>query len=539
MNTKKNLAFLLLSCLCLTAATTSYAQVQPSTQPAQQTPPNAPLELPDFLVTGKAVVDIAAGAKQTPQKPFRLSTSELDSLNPTEKFPAPAVPNRSMPSFYRNRNVNSSYVDASFGSYTTPALAAGTEVRVGDYTIDAALDGLYAADWTPGASILNAGLALSSSYIAPEKFYLFGKGLTETDLLVRHNEYTLFADSTAPSRATTRLFAAVATEAVVAEAPISAQLHWNSHSLADQGREAVGDQRIRGRLRARLAKSYQGTIDIDMQTRGDASYPFMQATVMKAFGDSSLHMQATLGAQVATNTAAESRVGLLADLSAAYEADEFMSYGLALRSGIRALSFSDQLMVNPYLSVSSLIDVPYELLNIAATAKYHPSQQLQVLGRVSATRTVRSPLWVDAASFQFDLTYHEVTLLAGSVELFYRPSSSDVLSAAATAQSARLETGREATYVEPVRIDATYRRTFSPDVQAALSMQYVGRRYVDLDNSRQVDAFLNVQLRTSYAVSKALDLQITADNLINSTIMVWNGYRERGIFVSGGVSMRL
>jgi hypothetical protein len=206
---------------------------------------------------------------------------------------------------------------------------------------------------------------------------------------------------------------------------------------------------------------------------------------------------------------------------------------------MRALSFSDQLMANPYLSVSSLIDVPYELLNIAATAKYHPSQQLQVLGRVSATRTVRSPLWVDAASLQFDLAYHEVTLLAGSVELFYRPSSRDVLSAAATAQSARLETGREATYVEPLRIDATYRRTFSPDVQAALSMQYVGRRYMDLDNSRQVDAFLNVQLRTSYAVSKALDLQITAENLINSTIMVWNGYRERGIFVSGGVSMRL
>lgn len=539
MSNSKSFVFLVLTCFYLTGAIETFSQGQSTSQPpGQQTPPNAPLELPDFLVTGKAVVDIAAGAKQTPQKPFRLSTSELDSLNPTEKFPAPSVPNRSMPKFNRSRSVHHSYVDASFGSYTTPELAVGTEFTAGDYIIDAAFDGLYADDWTPGASIVNAGLALSSSYEAPEKFYLFGKGLTETDLLVRHNEYTLFADSTAPARSTTRMHAAVATEAVVADIPIAAQLHWNSHNVIDQGADGVRDQRIRGRVQAQLAKSYRGAFDIDLQSRGDASYPFMQAAIGKTFGDSLLRMRATLGAQLAASTAAQSRVGLLADLGAEYEADEFMSYDLSLRSGMRALSFAEQLIINPYVSASSLIDVPYELLNVAATVKYHPSQQLQVLGRVSAIRTVRSPIWVGAASFQFDLAYHEVTLLAGSMEMIFRPTARDVLSASATAQSARLATGLEATYVEPVRIDATYQRTFSPDLQTVLSMQYVGRRYVDLENSRQLDAFLNVQIRASYALSKTLDIQVLADNLINSTIIVWNGYRERGIFVSGGVSMR-
>lgn len=539
MSITKCFGFLLAACLCGTAAVDVFSQGQPPSQsPSQQTPPNAPLELPDFLVTGKAVVDIAAGAKQTPQKPFRLSTSELDSLNPTEKFPAPAVPNRSMPKFSRNRSVYHSYVDASFGSYTTPALEAGTEFSAGDYIIDAAFDGRYSADWTPGASILNAGLALSSSYVAPEKFYLFGKGLTETDLLVRHNEFTLFADSSAPTRVTTRLYAAVATEAVVADIPISAQLHWNSHNVVDQGADDIRDQRIRARLQAQLNKSYRGAFDVDMQSRGDASYPFMQATISKAFGDSLLRMRATLGAQLATTTAAESRMGLLADLSAEYEADEFMSYGLSLRSGLRSLSFADQLIVNPYVSTAWAIDVPYELLNLAATAKYHPSQQLQVLGRVTVNRTARSPVWVSAPSFKFELAYQDVTLLVGTLEILYRPASRDLLSATATAQSATLATGLEATYVEPVRIDATYQRTFSSDLQAAVSMQYVGRRYVDLENSRQLDAFLNVQIRAAYALSKTLDLQVTADNLINSTIIVWNGYRERGIFVSGGVSMR-
>ena len=40
---------------------------QPGTQQSPQ--PNAPLELPDFLVTGKALVDVASAAKHVPTRP--------------------------------------------------------------------------------------------------------------------------------------------------------------------------------------------------------------------------------------------------------------------------------------------------------------------------------------------------------------------------------------------------------------------------------------------------------------------------------------
>jgi outer membrane cobalamin receptor len=69
-------------------------------------------------------------------------------------------------------------------------------------------------------------------------------------------------------------------------------------------------------------------------------------------------------------------------------------------------------------------------------------------------------------------------------------------------------------------------------------MQYVGKRYVDIENTGQLDAFLNVRMQGSYAASSTLDVVFNADNLINSTIILWNGYRQRGIFVSGGVSWR-
>jgi hypothetical protein len=513
--------------------------VKAQVQQPQTGAPNAPLELPDFLVTGKAVVDIAGGAKQTPQKPFKLTTRDLDSLNPNEKFPSPLVPNRPLPEFKRKRSNHTGYVDVLYGSYVSPELAAGSEFLVGDYRIDAALDAGYSSEWVPNASILNAGLALSSSYVAPEKFYLFGKGLTETDILVRHNEYTLFADSLAPTRRTTRLSAAVATEALVGDVPVSANLHWNLHDVTDSGAATTSDNRIHGGLAGDFGRGYRGRVDLDLQSRSDDSYPFVEAAFSRTIGDTALKVQLTLGAQYATNTSGESRTGLLASASLEYENSAFMSYGVQVRSGLAPTRFSDVVLRNPFVSRDVLIDIPYDVVQVVAQMKYHPSQTLQFLGSLNARRTARLPVWTDAARSQFGISYLDATILQGSIEMHITPSSADRLLAVATVQSAILKDGATVPYYEPLRVDVSYSRQFSRDLRASVAMQYVGKRYVDIENTGQLDAFLNVRMQGSYAASSTLDVVFNADNLINSTIILWNGYRQRGIFVSGGVSWRL
>lgn len=510
------------------------AQVQ---QP-QTGAPNAPLELPDFLVTGKAVVDIAGGSKQTPQKPFKLTTRDLDSLNPNEKFPSPMVPNRPLPEFKRVRSNSAGYLDVMYGSYVSPELAAGSEFVVGDYRIDAALDAGYSQDWVPNASLLNAGLALSSSYVAPEKFYLFGKGLTETDLLLRHNEYTLFADPQAPLRRTTRFNAALATEASVGDVPLTADVHWNMHSITDTGDSTTADQRIHGGLSGVFGRGYRGTVHLDLQSRNDDSYPYVEAAVAKTIGDSALKVHLSLGAQYATNTNGESRAGLLASASLDIENSSLFSYGLQIRSGLSPARFSDIVLQNPYVSRDVLIDLPYDVVQIMAMIKYHPSQSLQLLGKINARRTARLPMWTDAARNQFVISYLDATILQGSFEMHVLPSAADRVLAVATVQSAITESEATVPYYEPLRIDVSYNRQITQDIQANVAMQYVGKRFVDLENTSQLDAFLNIRVQASYAASSTLDVVCSADNLINSTIILWNGYRQRGIFVSGGVSWR-
>jgi hypothetical protein len=512
---------------------------QAQTGAPQPPAPNAPLELPDFLVTGKAVVDIAAGVKQTPQKPARFAANDLDSLNPTEKFPSPTVPNRSLPRFSRARTVTSSFIDVAFGTYTTPALDAGTTFKADAYRVDLQADALYTKDWQPKARLLDIGASVGSSYVAPEKFYIFGKGLTETDVSARHRSYSLFALPDAPERRTTRIFAGVQTEATVAEQPVTASLYWNLHSLADGSADALHDQRIHGDASARLGKRYDAEIQVDVQSRAQQAYPFLQASVGRTFGDSAVRFDAMLGGQYATSTAGLVRIGLVAEVSFDHQISELFTYGGSLYSGLRNAGFSKLLSDNPYLNGTTLVDVPYDIINVGLSGKYHPSQRLQVSVHVGFRQTTRSPIWTDTLAGRFDVLYKDITAVTFQAEMQYQPSLRDQILLVSTAQSAVMSDDKAAPYVEPFRLDAVYRRYWSADISTNVGLQYVGRRWTDASNSLELDGFLNLYAQLRYAVGRGMDVVVNADNLVNSTIILWNGYRERGIFVSAGVSWRM
>lgn len=512
---------------------------QAQTGAPQPPAPNAPLELPDFLVTGKAVVDIAAGVKQSPQKPARFAASDLDSLNPTEKFPSPTVPNRSLPRFSRQRTVSNSFVDVAFGTYTTPALAAGTTFTADEYRVDLQANGLYTHDWQPNAKLLDIGASIGSSYVAPEKYYLFGKGLTETDVVVHHRNYTLFALPQAPERSTTRIFAGIQTEAHVAEQPVTASLHWNLHSIADASEDALNDQRIHGEASAQLGKRYQAAMQVDVQSRAEQAYPFMQASIGRTFGDSAVRVGTSLGGQYATSTAGLVRIGLMAAISFDHEISELFSYGGIVYSGLRNAGFSKLLDDNPYVNGATLVDVPYEIVNVGLSGKYHPSQRMQVAVNVGFRQSTRSPVWTDTLTGRFDVMYKDITAVTLQAEMQYQPSLRDRIVLVCAAQSAVMSDDKAAPYVEPLRLDAVYRRYWSADLSTNIGMQYVGRRWADVSNSLELDAYLNLHAQIRYAVGRGMDVVVNADNLVNSTIILWNGYRERGIFVSAGVSWRL
>lgn len=528
--------------LCVYVLLLSAALV-PCSLVAQQpaTAPNAPLELPDFLVTGKAIMDIAGGAKQSPQKPAKMARAELDSLNPTEKFPTPLVPNRPLPMFGRSHKVSSSYADMSFGSYVSPSITAGHSMALDNYLIDVEGGASHSQQWQPGAFRTDVGATLSSSYLAPDKFLFFGKGLTETDLSVRNSNYSLYADTTAPVRSLLRASAGLTTEAFISEIPFVAGVSWNTSRVNDLSGLSRVDSRLHGDVRCDLGSQRTSNLSfsIDAQSLDSVSYPFIQAGGSTSLGDSVARITVGGGLQYAKTSAGDSRLGVELRANGLYFASASTTLSASARSGLRRSSFSDMLAVNPYLSATALVDVPYDIFDLRGAWKYHPTMRFQTVLGIGMRRTEREGIWQNTDQRTFAPAYCATTSIDLSAELLYRLSERDQLAGGFRLRNVSLDSNRKATYVEPLKLDLLYRRLWSDALTTSASIQYVGKRRISMYTNEELDAYLNVAIALDYGLGSGLHLTLKADNLINSSIILWNGYRERGIFVSGGITWRM
>jgi hypothetical protein len=155
----------------------TFAIAATAQQPAPQ-PPNQPLELPEFVVTGKERVDIPAGAKHAPTKPPAVKGALLDSLNDLEKQPLPALPMDPVLKLRRTERFYPGYATVSLGQYMTPALSGGYTVLAGGYRLDAHANIEGSAGHVDNAAYSKIDIRGLSTYVAPEKFIVFGGSTT-------------------------------------------------------------------------------------------------------------------------------------------------------------------------------------------------------------------------------------------------------------------------------------------------------------------------------------------------------------------------
>ncbi|MFM8772125.1 MAG: hypothetical protein ACKOE4_08950, partial [Candidatus Kapaibacterium sp.] len=321
---------------------------QPAPQPSTQ--PNAPLELPDFLVTGKALVDVASAAKHVPTRPPTFTLAELDSLNPTEKLPPPLAARRPLPLFMRKDDYSPGYVDVSGGAYLTPSLQAGYSLRTGGYTLDLAGGIEHSEGWVDGSGYTTAQARLNSSYVAPEKFLFFGKGLTETDVQLRHQAFSLYADTASlRDRSSVNLLAGVQTEAKVENVDVIGTFGWSNIGLTTTAPDTLGNASASDNaITANVSCAWSGagvrsSVDVDMrlQSLNGSSYSFIEALYGRRWNAGAWIVGVSAGPQIGWTKTNETRAGLMARALAQNVLSPNSTLRLELSSGMRPTSFAD------------------------------------------------------------------------------------------------------------------------------------------------------------------------------------------------------
>jgi hypothetical protein len=202
------------------------------------------------------------------------------------------------------------------------------------------------------------------------------------------------------------------------------------------------------------------------------------------------------------------------------------------------VAFGDLYSTNPYLDNALVVDVPYDVVAIGGTLKYHPSIRFALSGSLQLRVTEREPVWYSSASGLFALHYLAVRRFDASIDARYAASASDELRFDATLTQANVVDSAAQPYVPVALVSLIYRRDWTSALSSDLGVVYVGQRWADMSERVALSGYVDLRARVEYAVTPSLNVMLRAENILSSTIVLWEGYRERGFFATAGLTWR-
>lgn len=530
-----NLQYFIGACIILASASLVNAQQPPATQP----PVNQPIELPEFIVTGTDRVDIPGSVKQTPSKPPIIGAARLDSLNPVEKQPVPVLPPKPLAAYSRTQIFYPGWLQASFGQYLTPDVTGGYSLDASGYRIDANALFTLSDGWAANTSYSKVGVQAVSSYVAPEKFIVFGGSTTEVDVGYTGSSYKLFGATVVQDRCTSTLHAKLEVDGAYSGYKFDAGAGFESSSL-QTGERNVGNTDITGFasvMQQGRGLAFGVMADVAMRSFDGNPYPMFTAAARGRYANETVQASAYAGFQNAMSTTGISRGGLL--LSGTL--DVFLGMDLSLRakvkSGLRAITYQSLIQESLYLSDSLVLDAAYDIADISGAITYHPVREFYATANIRFKQSERDPVWIPTTEGSFSVEYTSSTKVELGADIRWLLSSTDIVLADVLLTSATLADYSSQPYVAPLRFSATYTRTWTDVISSKLMLVYVGNRYANLANTTTLSGYLDARVHVGYAFSPKFNAFVAVDNLLGSTIILWDNYHERGLFARAGITL--
>jgi len=521
--------------------TVAQAQQQ---QPQPQVPaqPNQPIELPEFIVTGKERVDIPGGAKQAPVRPPLLTASALDSLNPTLKQPLPPLPPRQLPLPERTLLFRPGYVEASFGNYLTPNILAGYSFETGGYRIDAAGAFESSQGWTENADYSKFDLQLLSSYVAPEKFIFFGGSTTEVDLQLGNRSYRLFGAPGQESRSVLAVHAGVNVDGKFEDLTYQAGASWSHQGMSTERQSDISGSTISGFAVVEQRWSgvdAGGKIDLRFASLDNTAYPFLEGSVFARYVTNAVRLRAGAGFQSFESTSDIGRGGLLINASADVMALPELTIRADLRSGLTPFLWQDLVRENPYIATNIVMDAAYDVLDLSGTVLFHPSSRLTASAGLRLLQRDREAVWIGDTVGTFSPSYVTVTRIDIPFDVRWILTSRDALTADMRLTMSDVQDAKTQPYLPSVRASVSHDRLWSQDVRSVIGVIYVGERWADLQNTISLSGYIDIRARLDVQISKDFSVFVSTDNLLGSSVVLWRGYTERAMFVRAGITWNM
>jgi outer membrane receptor protein involved in Fe transport len=515
----------------------------------QQKPEPAPLELPNFIIEGVEQLNVKSGIKKMPDKTYSLNKSELDSLNSLEKKEQFPLPIEELPKSVLTDTYLPGYFKAHIGRFSDALLEAGYGMNYEGFELFGTAGMNYSKGHQDDAGYTDIFAKISSDYIADKKFYIFGGSRTRTDFYLKNLSYRMYpmTDISGNGEIDNKRNASEIGLNVDVDgnwegvqfrtgASVST-LQLNSVSEYYNERKAF-DNSIEGYLKARhLWNGFllSGNVEVDFTNTSGNPTNFAQADASAEIFNDLFTLTVQSGFQYAINSEGVNRGGLLLSGEIEYRIDRNMTFLAGLESGLQKNNFTGLYNRNPYLMLNSMLDFPYDIMKLKGKYFYQPLEKFgfSVAGTMSVTD--RFPYFNDSLNNEFMVQYDKVNIAQLEAETYWDINEKNNISGYLKVNFTGFDLGSNSVPNIPVNLmGINYHSKLFDDFGTKIGLNYVGERYSDKENNITIDGYFYLNAFFNYDIMNNLRIFLNAENLTNSEVYIWNGYKERGIFAALG-----
>lgn len=497
------------------------------------------LELPIVVVQGQDKFDVPAVIKKLPGNTPPISQARLDSLNSLEKQRPALLPPRGLPEPARAPKFSDGFVEGEFGQFITPRITAGYGFNAGDYRLFADANATASGGHLDNAGYTGYGAGLSAVYVAPEKYIIFGGSRTESFVKFSRKNYQLYGTSEAPERTATSFSVGAEISGMYNGYTYSAEGAWSSEAISQGATDAV-DNGLFGSVSMGRdlggGTVAGGRLILDFHTLRGAGYHIVEAAGEYKTEISGATIEAEAGFQTTTNTLEVPANALLATVRLRLPLSQDLSVAARLFTGMSRSTFAGFLEQNPYISTRAAMNYTRTPFEAGATIYVHPFPAMSVSASASFAVENFSPFFQADTLAMFSLGFGEITRIQATAEALWNINSSNLIIANVAVTSAQLRDGGGAVpYIPTFRATALWTRIWSDKFSSQASVTWYGVRNANSENTTQVNGFADIGLRADYTLREDCSFFVRLANLANSSIYLWDGYRERGVHAAAGV----
>ncbi|MGB9772037.1 MAG: hypothetical protein ACPLX7_08715 [Candidatus Kapaibacteriota bacterium] len=492
--------------------------------------PSQPLELPNFIIEGKEQIDVQIGTKQIPSYPTYLERSTIDSLIIIGKPRNYILFPTSFPTTIISRSFPDGYLIGKIGSFFTLDLSAGYRTNFKGYDIFGFGSFNVSKGHIENANYTKLQLGLQTDYVAPEKFYIFGGSKTTTNIDFSYRNYKLYALNNAPARS--QIFFAPQINSIGHFEGFDFKTGANLATANQIGADKNLVENSLGGFLEVSTKTFSipfgGRISLDIRSFESSSTNFFEFYGYSTLNVNEFKIEPTLGLQFARTSFGKTRPMALISVAASKMIHPNLLIWSSISNKIKNFSLNVFISQNPYLSDSLAIDYPH-IIEMNGKAKFQPNNDFALTFSVGYSINNRLPSFNFVRLGYFDIQYPDATIFSLSLEGFWTNPLVGTFSASAKINStSQSDNKKEVPNIPTLNFRADYSRNFLEKIKLTAFFEFVGRRFADLENSLTLDSYNNLGFKVDYLYNSSAQISINLENLLNSNIVNWYGYKEWG-----------